>query len=197
MNGSETSGTKKKTRTRVVRTPMLERRIILAYNRYPSLRQTATLVGASKDFVLAVLRKHGIDSRAKTTARVRLTGREGRETGRIAKWLRENADRKLPRDYRHIARRAGVSYNALKCYFYRRRRQIKIELDSIPSLQALNATLRTPLGKDVSTAAFATYRFLIDRFSLEVWLEARLENGEIAAFPIPKWEDFVKRAKEG
>lgn len=156
------------------------------------MRKTAALTGENRNFVYDVLRENGV-SRKTTTSVLRLTGRESHDYGRIADWLKRHQDRKIPHDYAKLAEVIGVTRNALKCYFYRRRRSVLSVLRTLPNLTATNVTLADEAGAIVACSSLESYEYLIDRVTLDVSVWATLRDGSTRVFPIPNWRDFANR----
>ncbi len=86
--------------------------------------------------------------------------------GCYAKWLRKNTKSvSIPRSIKEISSISGCTEDQIKTFLYRGKKELKKYLQGLVDLRKLRGRLdKVPLK------AIKSYRFFIDRFSLEVTL---------------------------
>jgi len=149
------------------------------------------LLKTNKDSIHRVLHAAGVEM--KDLPPVRLRHPRPRQHGRITEWLRRHGDKRLPRNYRDLALVIGVSYNALKQYFYRRRLAVKKQLEGLPDLRKFpKVVMEANDGKVYFMSQISRYKYTIDKFTLESVIVAYLKDREEAVFfPIPDRRAFA------
>jgi hypothetical protein len=194
MNGSGTPGRKNRRLMKSVDRKAYEERVIKTYRVFHSVRKVAALVGTNKDAVSVILRQHKIDTKAPVKVRPPSTPRQA--NGRIATWLKAHGNRKLPRDYKNLAEVIGVSHGALRTFFYRRRLAVRKVIKSLPELKALHGvTLVSLEGRIFGVDEIAAYTYVLDKFTLEVHISAKLTTGEHLLCPVTDLKAFAQALK--
>jgi hypothetical protein len=170
-------------------------KVIAAYRHFGSLRKTAAVCKISKDTVAAVILRYKVPhlvatlpSQASYNPRTRYST--------FAKWHKAHSgDPALPHSLAALAKLSGENTNVVKCYFYRRRKEARKILSSLPDLRKLKLSLEDIEGHVFRSSGLENYRYAIDRYSERAALQGELELfGEVTVL-IPSIDQFAKRVK--
>ena len=181
---------------KIIRRGVSIEKVIAAYKHFGSLRKAAHVCNISKDTVNAVILRYKVPHLvASLPTKASYNPRTHYST--FAKWHQAHAsDPNLPHSLGGIAKLSGVNANVVKCYFYRRRKDARKILMSLPDLRKLSLTLEDIEGKTFNSRELEMYRYAIDRYSARAALQGKLEYiGEVTVL-IPSIEQFAKRVKK-
>lgn len=181
---------------KIIRRGVKIEKVILAYKHFGSLRPVARVCGISKDTVKAVIRRYNVvpvvamlPAKASYNPRNRYSA--------FAKWHKAHAeDENLPHGRAELAALAGVNVNVIKCYFYRRRKEARKILHSLPDLRSLSLPLQDIEGLQFYSNHLEHYRYAIDRYSLKGALQGKLEYAGEVTVLIPSIDRFASRVRK-
>lgn len=181
------------------RRPIQERiqigKMIKAYEYHRTLRSAAKALGITHVTLSRALKDAGIDVRTKDAA-MKEAHKKSPHFGTFALWLIENKGKALPRSIEKLMELSGCTRDAVSCYFYRRRKDVKDQLRELPDLRTIKATVADSFGTKYRTDSFVSYEYLIDKYSLKVKVLAKLKDGTVLQFPIQNLGHFVMAVKE-
>lgn len=166
-------------------------KLIGAYRRFKTVRAAAKALGISHVTLLRVLKENKVDMLDNREAK-QVAMRSSRHTGSFARWLEAHEGEVLPRDMERLRIMSGCSPNSISSYFYRRRRNMKQLIRSIPDLRRYAVVLQDTFGDTYETKDFAQYEYIIDKFSLEVKILVKRKRGNTLIFEIPDVRRFKK-----
>ena len=99
------------------------------------------------------------------------------DRGCLGRWIREHRRTELPHSVRQISALSGCTKDEVKCYLYRKRRELRRLLSKLPRLDEVNIILPTTAGYKVPTRAFQAYKLYLNRWTFLVkivaWLKPR------------------------
>lgn len=174
-----------------------DEKIIAAYEYFGSLRRSAQALNRSHEYVRDRLKK--IDYDFKPAQRFE-KGKLNEKTirgGRFSQWVKDqethHQEFKLPRSVKKLSELSGASPDAVKSYLYSRRRSVKEFLKSLPDLRKQSAKLLADNMKIYDVENIKSYSYHIDRYSLEVHIDAILIDGLHVTFHIPDLESFINQ----
>jgi len=168
-------------------------KVIAAYKHFGSLRKAAAVCHISKDTVKAVLRRYNVEGvSASLPKKASYNPRTHYST--FAKWHQAHVDDPgLPYSRSELAKLAGVSVEVVHCYFYRRRKDARKLLASLPDLRDLDIPLQDIEGVNFKSYELSHYRYAIDRYARRAAIQGSIElTGEVTIL-IPSIELFARR----
>lgn len=184
---------------KILRRGISEQRVIAAYRHFNSLRLAGKACGISKDTVVAVLKRNGIEQTKAVRLPASASYNPKNRYSDFAKWHKEHArDTDLPNSVTAMAKLAGVSVDTVKCYFYRRRKAASKILRALPDIRHLALTLEDIEGKTFESKHLTEYRYVIDRYSERAALQGTVSFNDPAyevTAVIPSIETFASRVK--
>jgi hypothetical protein len=170
----------------------MEDRIIALYERGVSVVILAERFGCTPPTIANVLKKREILPSSNTGFKIRRARKTTKGRRTYADWLKNHPDvTQLPRNIKELAYLAGCTYDSVRCHLWFQRNEVKKILQKLPELQKYPIPILDAESKIFYTSAFATYSFVIDRFSFEVWLNATLVNKQVLTIPIANPAEFV------
>ena len=171
-------------------------KVIAAYKHFGSLRKAASVCDIGKDTVKAVILRYKVPalgavlpSKASYNPRTHYSD--------FAKWHKAHAeDGGLPHSLGELAKLSGSNANVVKCYFYRRRKEARKILSSLPDLRKLSLSLQDIEGALIESRHLQSYRYAIDRYSQRAALQGEhMTLGEVTVL-IPSVDQFAKRVRK-
>jgi hypothetical protein len=185
---------------KIFRRGITDVRVIAAYKHFESLRLTGKACHISKDTVVSVLKRNGIEQKKTAKLSTKASYNPINKYSSFAKWHEKHAkDKDLPNGVTAMAKLAGVSVDTVKCYFYRRRKAAGKILRSLPDLRHLHLVFEDIEGKTFESNHLVEYRFVIDRYSERAALQGTVSFPDPAyevTAVIPSIEVFASRVKE-
>ena len=171
-------------------------KVIAAYKHFGSLRKAAAVCNISKDTVKAVIKRYEV-AKLTTNLPKKASYNPLNHYSDFAKWHKAHSgDSDLPRSLSEFASLSGVNVNIVRCYFYRRRKQARKILDSLPDLRRLSIQLEDIEGHKFFSYDLEKYRYAIDRYSQRAALQGEIEyTGEVTVL-IPSIDRFASRVKK-
>jgi len=171
-------------------------KVIAAYKHFGSFRPVAKVCNISKDTVRHVILRYNI-SNPNALLPSKASYNPKNLYSDFAKWHKAHVeDTDLPRNLADLAKLAGVEKNTAKCYFYRRRREARKILHSLPDLRDLSLSLEDIEGHVFQASGLEHYRYAIDRYSQKAVLQGTLEFfGEVTVL-IPSIDRFASRVRK-
>jgi len=178
-----------------VRRGVNPKKVIAAYKHFGSFRKAGETCGIHKDTAKAILKRYAPDLDIETTLPPKASYNVKNAYSKFAKWHKANAgNSELTHSIKEMAKLAEVSSDAVKCYFYRRRKSAAKLLRTLPDLRKLCVILEDIEGNEIDTRSFAKYKFVIDRYSEKAALRGKPRDIESeVTIVIPSIEVFVKR----
>lgn len=149
-----------------------QRRIVIAYKRYRSLRKVAELFNAHHLTIRNVLRLHGVDT---------VSGNNRVDRGIIANYLRTNPDKILPRSLSQMAEIIGTTPNNIASYLYRRRKAVKKKLKELgfpEKVHGIPMEREDRNGELVRFDDFIDSKIKIENYTFKVLIELIPEKGK-------------------
>ncbi len=170
-----------------------------AYRKYGSARATAEALGKSHTTVNKLIKEYGIPKtppeRLLQIRSDKCRFNDTKAHGKVAKFFRDHKNGNLPRDYSRIADEIGVSYDAVKQYFYRQRRAVRDMLGQIGDLRKKNISLKTNDGKILYSKDIKDYYYTVDKFTINASIVVTDHNDNKHLAPIPDLRQFLLTAR--
>jgi len=193
MSGRKSKGEfKEKVKPSVLLNNLGVVRVRKTLEHHGSLRKAAKVLGVKYITLWHWLKENEVESGGYDINYAKTVGKGMPKTGSFHYWLLSHQDIRLPRSMVKIAALAGFSEEAVKCFFYRQRKEVKRILSELPDLRGLNITLETTEKKVIHAKLIKTYKYTLDRYSLKATLVGELNSKEIFSVNIPSLEDFKK-----
>lgn len=174
-------------------------RLEKAYRKYRTARATAEALGVSHTTVNKLLKEYNIPKTAGSEIlRIRSDKCRFNHTkahGRVAKFFRDHKNSNLPRNYKKIAQEIGISYDAVKQYFYRQRRSVRDLLGQIGDLRKKNISLKTSKGQLIYSNDIKEYYYTVDKFTIKASIVITDHDGNQHIAPIPDIRSFLLTAR--
>lgn len=153
-----------------------------------SLREGARKIGVHHVVLARYCRKNGITI---PNAMMEESRRFDLHFGAYPKWLRENPGVSLPKSIRRISEITGCTADEIKSYMYRRRRETREVIRTIPDLRKGSLMLKTLTGEWVDTSAIAKYNYVVNHWSCETVITLAV-GGQVHMVPVPDIKEFKK-----
>jgi hypothetical protein len=181
---------------KIVRRGVSVDKVIAAYKHFGSLRKAANVCKISKDTVANVLLRYKVSPLKAVLPRKSFHSSHTHYSA-FARWYAAHAsDSNLPHSIVEFAALSGSNPNTVRCYLYRRRKEVRKLLMSLPDLRSLDLRLEDIEGFTFSSGDLEHYRYAIDRYSASAVLQGTVDiTGEVTVF-IPSVEQFVKRVRK-
>ena len=106
--------------------------------------------------------------------------------------MRENPKTPLPRGVSKICKLTGCTEDQVKTFLYRRRKQVKEQLATLPELRGRVMHLEATNGSIVDMRFVQSYQFVIDHWTAKVSIIMMTELGEFRA-NVPNLAEFVRQ----
>jgi hypothetical protein len=181
---------------KIIRRGVSVEKVIAAYKHFGSLRKAADVCDISKDTVKNVILRFKVPTLAADLPH-KASYNPRTHYSDFAKWHKAHAeDEGLPYTVAGLAKLSGVNANVVKCYFYRRRREARKILESLPDLRKLDITLDDIEGKAFSSKLLESYHYAIHRYSASAALQGiHTLLGEVTSL-IPSIDRFASRVRK-
>ena len=114
---------------------------------------------------------------------------------KFIEWIRENSEISLPRSIKKIELLTGCSYNAVRSYLYRRKKNIQDKLIKIPDLTKINLFVRSTKGKVFSTKTTKEYKTKVDSFNLKITFSF-ITKANNPVNVVLTWDSLLSRLKQ-
>lgn len=164
-------------------------KILRAFEVYKSINKTASVLKLSYKTVQKVLGNEGIGVKSLI---MKMTKDIGKKYGGFALWLQKDKEKTLlPRSVTAIAKISGCSYDQVRCYLYRRRKALKEKLLKLPDLRTLDLEFKDTLGVPTYSKNFESYNYILDVYTLHVYIKTSLKSGEETEIDIPDLSAFI------
>lgn len=157
-----------------------------------SLRKAAKALGVKYISLWNWMKVNNVATTGYEINYTKTVGKGMPKTGSFQYWLMTHQDVKLPRSMVKIANISGHSEEAVKCFFYRQRKDVKKLLEGLTDLRKVEVTLRTDEEEDIKSTSIKSYRFIVDRYSLRATMVGILNNKKEFVVPIESLENFSK-----
>lgn len=105
-------------------------------------------------------------------------------------FVRNNPNVKLPRSFSKMSKITGCSRDSLKFLFHMRRKKVRERLSNFPDIRTVNKLMTDIGGTVYNTKEIERYALSFDRWTFEVSIVARMNNGLFAAFVLPSIREF-------
>ena len=99
------------------------------------------------------------------------------DRGCLGLWIKAHRAVAMPHSVRKITALTGCTKDEVKCYLYRKRRELRRLLSRLPRLDEVNIILPTTAGYKVPTRAFQAYKLYLNKWSFTVKIVAWLKPG--------------------
>ena len=101
----------------------------------------------------------------------------------VVKWVGEHPEVELPRSSTEMAKLTNCSLDAVKSYFYRKRRDIKKKLQDLPNLRKAN--LKFKKNETIYYSQdFLSYSISVDYYTEKLKVKADLPTGQTMVFQL-------------
>ncbi len=157
-----------------------------------SLRKAAKVLGVKYITLWHWLKENAVETGGYEINYTKTVGKGMPKTGSFHYWLLTHQDVKLPRSMVQIAKLSGFSEEAVKCFFYRQRKEVRKILEELLDIRKLSITLETTEKKVIHAKTIQKYKYSLDRYSLKATLVGELNNKELFSVNIPSLEDYKK-----
>lgn len=154
-----------------------------ALNYFGSYRKAGQALGKSHVTIAKYAKKYGLLDRSGRYD-YDYSKRKRVRYGAVAKFMEENPDFELPRSYDKLSTIIGCSKDAIKCYVYRRRKEMREKAANLKDLRKRDILLQDVNGDWYSTEDFATYKVFLDKYRFCYIIEAFFDNGFKTAFTL-------------
>jgi len=163
------------------------------YEREQSVARVAKKLGVSKPTAIKWCKIAQIKTRGHRPPINPTCGMVG-EYGIIAKWIRDNNDKKLPRTPSLIAQLVGCSPMTASSYFYRRKKRILRYLESFGDLKERRIVFASDDGRNINTRLINSYHISFDPWRYQVSFYATIgESTFICSYAL---KDFLTILKD-
>jgi len=124
------------------------------------------------------------------------------DRGCLGTWIRNHRTTELPHSVRQICTLTGCTKDEVKCYLYRKRRELRRLLSKLPRLNEVNVILPTTAGYKVSTRSLQAYKLYLNKWDFTIkivgWLKVGAKKITITVSPNVlknRLKDAYRRAK--
>ena len=181
---------------KIIRRGVSIEKVIAAYKHFGSLREAGRVCHIHKDTVKLVLERYGVKP-ASASIPKKASYNPRTHYSDFAKWHKAHAnDPDLPHSLSEFASLSGANPNVVKCYFYRRRKEARKLLASLPDLRFMSVPLVDIEGYAFSSNTLDHYRYAIDRYSTRAALQGEIDlYGQVTVL-IPSIEQFASRVRK-
>ena len=176
-------------------------RVKATLRRFGTIRQCATVLTVSHTALRVFLKREGLgeayDPRLAKQARlVKMRSHSRKNVAGLAKWLESHQEEGLPSgSLKDIARMTDCTVDQVKTYMYRKRREVREKLRTLPNLREREITLLAMDGQVVDTKDVDWYKFTLNRKNFTVML--MLTNGDRNwKVAVPKLDDFIRNVTD-
>ena len=145
------------------------------YEKVPSSSALAKQFGCSDRTIRRYLTQAGI-VRKRGPKKQLDVGASG-DRGCLGSYIRKHPITELPHSIREISELTGCTKDEVKCYLYRKRKEMREFLASLPPLDEVKIVLPTLQGFKVPTKAFSAYKLYLNRWKFTVKIVAWLKMG--------------------
>lgn len=168
-------------------------KVIKAYKVLGNSFRASKALGISTGTVTRMLKDQGIDPQGDDRRIKYLGPNHFSKFVEFVKWYKSP----LPRNIKEITELANslgwtdITKDMVKCYLYRRKNAFLNKLKALPDLRELNVFLEDFEGAKVPSQDIKSYKYRIDKFSLDVSIYAKLTDGRETLFELEDPSKFI------